>query len=147
MEENINKLHYLEKDFNQKMQKRYQFDLFERLMRKLQNEHDEKVIEITSNMIYQLEQIKHDDKISSKRYHQLFREVKKHVKNTYGYVEKGSVQGEYMALGIGFGLAFGSVFTLVNTAFIGIGLPIGIAVGLAIGASKEKELEKENKLY
>jgi hypothetical protein len=147
MEENKNKLSYLKNHFDQKKQKKYGFDVLERLMKKVEDKNDAKVLELAGNLLYQLDLMRKDDSIKAKMYFKLFNELKKHVKTEYGFVPKGTVQGEYMAMGVALGVAFGAAFTTINTAFIGIGIPIGIAIGLAIGSSKEKELEEQDKLY
>lgn len=147
MEENLNKLNYLRSHFDEKTQKKYGFDVLERLMKKLEDKHNPKVLELLGNILYQLDLMRKDSTIKKKIYHQLFNELKKYVKTEYGYVPKGSVQEEYMAIGIALGVAFGAAFMTINTAFIGLGIPIGLAVGLSVGNKKEKEFEEQNKTY
>jgi hypothetical protein len=74
--------------------------------------------------------------------------LKKTVRNTYGYIESGTLQNEFMSMGIALGLVFGATFAfIVNLALIDIGLAIGLAIGLIIGKERENKLEKEGKLY
>jgi hypothetical protein len=117
------------------------------LLKKTDLKDDELVSHLIDLMIDHLQAIKSGKIEKKQQYLKLFKELKKHVKEKYGYVQKGSVQGEYMSLGIAFGLMIGVAFSTINTAFIAIGLPIGVALGLSLGTQKEKELEKDDKLY
>jgi len=87
------------------------------------------------------------EKADYKKYKALIEEIKKHVKDKYGWLMKGDVTGQYMAMGVAFGLLLGAGFSAVNTAFIAIGLPIGIGLGVSLGVQKENALEDKGLLY
>jgi len=141
----INQLQILQKQFDEKSQKRYGMQNLVNLAKKLDEESDDFVMTRMTTLIDELKKIRSDN--SKKAYFNVYKDLKKYVKETYGYVPKGSVQEAYLTFGIAIGLLIGIAFIAVNTALLAVGLSIGVALGLSLGASKEKELEKENKLY
>lgn len=75
--------------------------------------------------------------------------ILKKVRETYGYINPGYYQTQWMAIGMAaFGLPMGVAFALAigNMAFMGIGLPIGMPIGMAIGLSKDKKAKDEGKM-
>jgi hypothetical protein len=146
MENIINQLALLSNQFTEKDRKKYGIENLINLANKLDNEQDEYVISQMTSLINKLKVVQ-SDKTSKKAYINNFKQLKNYVKKTYGYLPKGSVQEEYLAFGIAFGLLIGTGFIAVNPGLLAIGLPIGVALGLSLGTSKEKALEKENKLY
>jgi len=112
----------------------------------LDKEADDFVKSQMTLLIKELKAIQSENK-NKKDYFDVFKQLQKYVKETFGLVPKGSVKEEHLTFGIAFGLLIGVAFMAVNPAFIAIGLPIGVALGLSLGSSKEKELEKEDKLY
>lgn len=147
MEEKTNQLNKIIEQMTDKDKKKYSVENLINLLKKTDLKDDELVSHLIDLMIDHLQAIKSGKIEKKQQYLKLFKELKKHVKEKYGYVQKGSVQGEYMSLGIAFGLMIGVAFSTINTAFIAIGLPIGVALGLSLGTQKEKELEKDDKLY
>jgi len=147
MEEKTNRLNEIKEQMIEKDKKKYSIENLINLSKKPDLKDDDLVNHLIDLMIDHLQAINSGKTDKKQQYLKLFKELKKHVKETYGYVQKGSVQGEYMSLGIAFGLMIGVAFSTINTAFIAIGLPIGVALGLSLGTEKEKKLEKEDKLY
>lgn len=143
----INKISSFDFNTNQKKQKKLKIDLLISLLEKISDKKNDKVREYLDLMMKELSDIDKDELFDSKAYHKYFILLKKEVKDIYGYVPKGSVQEEYMAIGVGMGVAIGAALAISNVIFLAIGIPIGTAIGLTLGASKEKTLEKEGKLY
>jgi hypothetical protein len=111
-------------------------------------QHDNEDIEILlKETVDFLKSASDGDKTSVTNYKKHFSKLTKIVRKTYGYVAKGTIVGEYMAMGIALGVAFGAAFIAINPALMVIGLPIGIALGLSLGQNKEKEAEKDDLLY
>lgn len=137
----------IKKDTSVKERQKLHLETLENLLEIMKDKEDEGFDSRLDELFNILKEIHDKDKQDFKTYHKTFNALKKYVKDRWGFVPRGTVVGEYMAMGVGFGLAIGAAFTAINTAFIAIGLPIGIAVGLSLGSHKERELEKEGKLY
>ncbi|MBI9010555.1 MAG: hypothetical protein JEZ05_11080 [Tenericutes bacterium] len=133
--------------FDEKENKRFQTDLFFRLCEKVGEDDIEITTLVDDTFLLLSELSKVSEKEKLKAYYKTLALLKKKTKEKFGYIEKGSLQAEYMALGVGVGVALGAAFVTTNPAFIGIFMPIGLAVGLAIGKKKEDEAEKQEKTY
>jgi len=73
--------------------------------------------------------------------------LKKTVKKEFGYIAKGDIIAERMAIGVGFGVAIGAGLMAVNAAFLGVGIAVGVALGLSIGTTQEKKEEEKGNIY
>ena len=113
----------------------------------MENSEDEVSENLFKSLVEELDRIDVSNRKLNKSYYELYKQLKKHVKEKYGLIPKGAIQEEYLSYGIVFGLLIGSAFIAINPAFIAIGLPIGVSLGLSLGTSKEKKLEEEDKLY
>ncbi|HPD99594.1 MAG TPA: hypothetical protein PLB83_00025 [Bacillota bacterium] len=131
----------------EKLQKQLDLQLLVRLNEKLLEEQNENIELLLKETVDFLKIASSGDKAGRKAYKKQFNKLKKAVRTEYGYIPKGTLVGEYMALGIAIGIGFGSAFIAINPALMIIGLPIGVALGLSIGQNKEKEADSENKLY
>lgn len=133
--------------FTEKEKKNYKIDAAVRLFEKLAlDQKQEWEIDFNGLIKILIEKEMTDKQILKsfrKRYNALATEVRK----KYGYVEKGYLQGNAMALGIGVGVAIGSAFITVNSAFIGVGIALGVAVGLAIGSKQEQDAKTQGKQF
>jgi hypothetical protein len=138
MEEIISQLRIFQKTFDQKSQKKYGIQHQINLANKLDKKVDDFVKSQMTLLINELIAIQSENK-NKNEYFNVFKQLKKYVKATFGFVPKGSVQAEYLTFGIAFGVLIGVAFIAVNSVFIAIGLPIGVALGLSLGSSKEKE--------
>lgn len=147
MQEQYSLLKYYNSKLTEKQQRNFLFDELERLMNKLEPFNDSEFEGKINQVFKELKIILEDSKTKKKSYYKEFNELKSLVKEKYGFVPKGSVQGQYMGLGIAIGTGIGAGFISINPAFIGVGIPFGIVIGSAIGASKEKELNEQGKLY
>jgi hypothetical protein len=132
---------------SEKLQKQLDTQLLIRLNVKLLDDQNENIELLLKETVDLLRTASSGDKASRSAYKKQFNKVKKAVRTEYGYIPKGTLVSEYMALGIAIGIGFGSAFIAINPAFMFIGLPIGVALGLSIGQNKEKETDSENKLY
>ncbi len=74
--------------------------------------------------------------------------ITNHVLKNHGLVYKGYYTALYMSLGLIFGSALGTILMATgNTALYATGVGPGLAIGVAIGAAKEKQADKEGKIY
>lgn len=147
MEEQLNQVLYYKGHLNEKEVKRLDLNTLERLIIKVKIHQDSEIIQCLDQMINEIKLISTEPKTKKRSYYKKFNELGALVKAKYGYVSKGTTQSTYLAIGVSIGTALGVAFMGSNPAFIGIGIPIGVAIGVAIGSSKEKELEKQDKLY
>lgn len=143
----IERLNEVETCINDKLKRQLSLDSLRRLILKLSASEIDELSEQLKRLFDELESVVAMEKPKIKSYLKALNNVKKIVKDTYGYVAEGTIVGEYMAYGVAIGLMLGAAFTTLNTAFIAIGLPIGIAIGLSLGNSKESTLKKEGKIY
>jgi len=141
------KLNKIESSFSDKLKIKLKLETLRNLLNKIATNEDEQLNERLDRLFEELDEILKQDKPSLRTYLKKINDIKKYVKEKWGYVAKGTLVGEYMAMGMAIGLAMGTAFVSINPALISIGLPIGIAVGLSIGNHKENELEKEGKIY
>ncbi len=146
---NINRINLerMKHKFSEKQLKRLQVESFNRLVDKLDDIENPDIDRAIANVISLLDTVYQEDGIKPPEYLRAYKEVKKDVRKTYGYVQKGTISSEYVGIGVSIGVAFGAAFTTINPAFIGIGIPIGIAIGAALGNQKESEAEKDGKVY
>lgn len=82
-----------------------------------------------------------------KHYKKQHQALKAYVRRQFGFLVKGALLKEHLALGIGAGVAIGAVFSGVNAGFIAVGLALGVAVGTLTGNKKEKAEEAKGNLY
>jgi hypothetical protein len=147
MKEIIEQLTMFRSKIDEKNQKKLGINHIINLSQKMEDKEDEIVDGLFKSLVEQLNNMEFSDKNRNKSYYEDYKQLKKHVKEKYGLIPKGSIQEEYLSYGIVFGLLIGSAFIAINPAFIAIGLPIGVALGLSLGTNKEKKLEDEDKLY
>lgn len=140
------KINPIIENLDQKKNKKLQTDLFLRLCEKV-GEEDLEITAMVNDTFLLLTELSRSDTVKIKDYYKSLALLKKTARKKLGYIAKGSLQEEYMALGVGVGVAMGAAFVTTNPAFIGIFMPIGLAVGLAIGKKKEDEAEKSGKIY
>lgn len=143
----IETLDKVEQRLSDKEKRKLYLDTLRRLVNKTSSKEDDELTRLLEELFESLKSESNTENSYRKAYLKQFNHVKKYVKDTWGFVAKGTVVGEHMALGVGLGLVFGAAFSFINTGFIAIGLPIGIAIGLSVGSHKESELEKDGKLY
>jgi hypothetical protein len=148
MESLNKKLDSLSNDMNDKTKKSLSIEHLNNVLKKLDDNNitNQETLKLVHAQIDLLAQVK-DSKVNAKAYHKHYRQLKTHLKDTYGYIQKGSIQSEYMSLGVAFGLLLGAALMTLNTTYLAIGLPIGVAVGLSLGSAKENTLEAKDKLY
>lgn len=147
MEEQYRQIHYYRNHLNEKDVKRLDLDTLERLIKKVRVYEDAEIIQCLDQLINEIKLISKDPKTKKKVYFSKFNELGALVKTKYGFVAKGTTQSTYLAMGVAIGTGLGAAFMGSNPAFMGIGIPIGVAIGVALGTSKEKALEKEDKIY
>ena len=69
------------------------------------------------------------------------------AKKVFGIHEKGTIQAQYVGLGLVIGSAIGIALSNSNQAMLSVGIGVGIALGAGIGAQKEKQAADMDKLY
>lgn len=143
----IETLDRFEKRLSDKEKRKLHLETLRHLIHKTASKEDEELTRLLDDLFVSLKHISNADKKNTKAYLKQYDNVKKYVKDTWGFVAKGTVVGEYMAMGTGLGMLIGAGFSGINPALIAIGLPIGLAIGLSIGSQKEKDLEQDGKLY
>lgn len=143
----IEALNRSEKHLSEKQKQKLHLSTLRSLIKKTDSKDDKYLESLLADLFLELDKITAHQKPRLKPYLKQYANVKKYVKDTYGYVAKGTLVGEYMAIGMGIGLALGAGFSAINMALIAIGLPIGLAIGLSLGSQKEKDLEQDGKLY
>lgn len=132
--------------FDDKQLRKLKIPSFINLMNKLEDNCNDEIKRMIVNTIEELrvisKNILHDKSI----YLKMLKTIKKQVRKEYGYIEKGTLKNEYLAMGIGFGLLF-SALSIFDKTLIGIGLPLGFIIGSFAGTKKELAAQKEGKLY
>ena len=118
-----------------------------RLNDKLLEINDSEVEEMLQRITRLLKDISQGSVEDIKLYKKTFQSLKKLVRKKYDLIEEGTLQGEYMAMGVALGIAFGAAFSAIQVGLIGVGLPIGVAVGAGLGKQKEEEAKKKGKIY
>lgn len=156
LKQKIDYLHLRLSEVNDK-KKRHYMDLYHRILTILQErdllsgDNTAEVIAKIDATFYELKNYvdsNYEDKKLRKVYRKHVNELIFLMKRDFDLHPKGSLQSNYMAMGVALGSGVGaSLSATIGPAFISIGISMGIAIGLAIGSSKEKEAEKNNKLY
>ncbi|MTI49128.1 hypothetical protein [Sporosalibacterium faouarense] len=145
----IDNIVIVEKKLGEKESRKLQIKTLKNLIKKAHknNIKDEELIMKIKKLSNDLRLISEGRKDLRKSYNKNFQSLKEEVKKNYGYVPKGTYIGIYLSIGVALGSGIGVVFTSINPALISIGIGLGISIGVAIGSSKEKEAEKDGKLY
>jgi len=88
------------------------------------------------------------DKVAFKAYKKLYAKLKLKVKEAFNLEPIGSIQSQYMAIGIAIGTSIGvAISAATNPGMMSIGIAVGVAIGAAIGRQKEKEAKEEGRLF
>jgi hypothetical protein len=82
-----------------------------------------------------------------KHYIKQHKALKSYVRKHFGYLAKGDLLTEHVALSTGAGVAIGAALVGINAGFIAIGVAVGVAIGVATGNSKEKAEQDKGNLY
>ena len=131
----------------EKLVKKYQLEVFMNLIEKVKDKEDDELNRQIEYLLTTLSKFEVMPRTYERFYKRGFSALKSYVRKTFGYVAKGTIAGEHMALGVGIGIVFGALLSGVNAGFIGIGLALGAGLGIATGQSKEKEEEKNGNTY
>lgn len=137
-------------NFNDKEVKKLRLAIILRLLNKLNEEAivDEEIEQMVTKVIGSLDAIKNGDMNKIKDCNKLVRALIDYVRNTLGFVTKGTYPAIYMGIGMIIGSGIGVTFFMaINPAFMGLGTGAGIALGLGVGSMLEKKADKEGKLY
>lgn len=141
----MNDLKKLQENVSEKMSKKLDLDLWERIIKRFAefaSECDEcKRLELQYQDEIKDLLAKQDNilKADINKFHSLKSEVVTHLEKQHNLVPPDHYLGVYMSLGLSLGLLFG----LVVFDNVGIGLPLGLAVGVAIGSGKDKDAKKQ----
>jgi len=147
IEKYIAEIERLVSELDEKRFKKLQIQTLLNLIRKISEKQNEEIDQMLSNIVLYLQDVNHIESFQRHAYERQFSALKKTVRNTYGYVAKGDIPNEKMAIGIGIGVAIGAGLMSVNSAFIGAGIAIGVAVGLSLGSAQEKKEEENGNIY
>jgi hypothetical protein len=131
--------HQLDKD----RKKFLHLDILKRLIKILD---EEKLKEIQGDLdkLMELLKIVSEDysRQTRKEYLKQYQSIKSFLRSKYGYVQKGSFFGIYLAIFFPLGAAFGVVFKN-----IGLGLSLGLLAAAAFSLLFEKDAEKKGLTY
>ncbi len=131
--------------FDEKQIKKLHLEVLLNLLNKVNDIDDSELEDKISRVVRILGDLESSGTLKSKEYQKSFAELTKHIRTKYGYVAKGDIQSESVALGIGIGVVFGTLLISINAGFMAIGIAVGAGIGTAIGTRKEKaEYEKGN---
>ncbi|MBI9010726.1 MAG: hypothetical protein JEZ08_00735 [Clostridiales bacterium] len=117
------------------------------LSEKLEEMTDHEIESILLEVMSMVHESSRDEHFDMKPYRKKVKLVKELVIKKFDFHERGTIQSQYVAIGICLGSGIGAAFTSVMPSMIGAFSGIGIAIGVAIGTQKEKEAEKAGKLY
>lgn len=137
-------LDLITKDMDLKVLSKYHVNALLSLAEKLQDKEDET---IQSLMLEMKEALKNPSEMDRKKYSKDFVKLTSLVEERFGFKQKGSVQAMYTGIGIALGAGIGTALGSVISAGLAVGISIGLALGAGLGAQKEKEADKNNKLY
>lgn len=113
-------------------------------LEELTDQEIELLLQEVKNMVYESTR---EDQFNMKSYRKKVNSVKKIVIKKFDFHERGTIQSQYVGIGICLGSGIGAAFTSVMPSMIGAFSGFGIAIGVGIGIQKEKEAEKAGKLY
>lgn len=158
VEDKITKLRDMKLDLDSKQIKKLSIEELKNLLAKLidkqliDGSETAKDVEILINQVFDdLDDVIKSrvlNKVELKAYKKSYSTLVAKVKDVYNLVATGSLQSEYMGIGIALGTGIGvALMAATNPAFMSIGTGIGIAIGAGIGAQKEKEAKAEGRLY
>jgi hypothetical protein len=121
---------------------RYNFELVERIVLRLESLSDCKEC---TYFLYEYDSLLEDLKVNFQKYPNssyklLMKKVLLHLEKTHKLITPGHYANTYMTVGIALGLPFGAILSFLGQSqHMGIGLPIGIGLGLLIGYSFDKK--------
>lgn len=126
--------------------RRYNFDLLERIILRLESLSSCKECEY---FIYEFDFVLEELKVNFKkfpdsRYRSIMKKVLLHLEKTHKLTPPGHYANIYMTVGIAIGLPFGALLSFLGQSqHMGIGLPIGIGLGLLIGSGFDKKARND----
>lgn len=126
--------------------RRYNFDLLERIIIRLESFSSCKECEY---FIYEFDSVLEDLKVNFQKYpdnsyRSLIKKVLQHLEKTHKLITPGYYANYYMTVGIALGLPFGALLSFLGQSqHMGIGLPIGIGLGLLIGSGFDKKARND----
>lgn len=132
---------------DKKQRLKLQVQSFLNLLQKLKDNKDDEIRKQVALVVTHLSNFNNEATFKSKLYLKDFTSLKNLVKDKNGFIQKGELVNQSAAIGIAIGTAVGAGLMFVNSIFIAVGVAIGIAIGTVIGTDKEKELEKQDKIY
>lgn len=145
--EMIEEINNMKKKTDKKSWKRYNFELVERVILKLESFPD---CSECSELIDEYSYVIQDMKIESlttvpKRYTLILKKSKSHLQKKHKLIPEGYYTELGLTFGVSAGLIFGTVFSsaIGQTSLIGIGLPLGIGIGLSIGSYMDTKAKKD----
>ena len=133
-----------------KVSKKMQLDFVLRLIKKLmeRNIADDSLARSLEDLLRMAVDYSEGREPSIRYYRKQKSSITNYVLKNHGLVYKGYYTALYMSFGIIFGSAFGTILMSTgNTALYATGVGPGLAIGIAIGAAKEKQADKEGKIY
>lgn len=119
--------------------RRYNFDLLERIIIRLESFSSCKECEY---FIYEFDSVLEDLKANFQKYpdnsyRSLMKKVLQHLEKTHKLITPGYYANIYMTVGIAIGLIFGPLLSF-------LGLPMGIGLGLLIGSGFDKKARNDD---
>lgn len=149
MEKLKNDIISLMKGFNEKESKKLKIQQLLNLINKLddQNIDDKELFAKIEELISNLRSIKSGHNSSKKIYNKSYYKLKQKIQKDYGIIAKGTYVEMSLAIGMTLGISIGAAFVSFSSVFISVGMIVGMTIGIAIGSTKEKDVEKEGKIY
>lgn len=147
MNRHIDEINALVSQLDDKTIKKLQVETLLNLMTKIKDKVHPEIDQLVLDVTTTINGAKDLSSFQKNLYFKQFTVLKKTVKNEFGYVAKGDIVANTMAIGIGIGVAIGAGLMAVNPAFLGVGIAVGVALGLSIGTTQEKKEEEKGNIY
>ncbi|MCD4826362.1 MAG: hypothetical protein K8Q99_01120 [Acholeplasmataceae bacterium] len=146
MDKSVNKIKELTGNLSVKQNEKLHINSLLSLFEKIANIKDEELEKITAQIADSLETV-NESSFDVSNYKKSFEFLRRYVKQKHGFIAKGELIGQAMAIGSGLGVAIGAGLMTINTICLAIGIPIGISIGVTIGALQEQKAKEKGLLY
>jgi len=118
-------------------------DVLKRIIKALDEEKLKEIQEDLDKLMELLKNVSEDySRQTRKEYMKQYQSIKSFLRSKYGYVQKGSFFGIYLAIFFPLGAAFGVIFNN-----IGLGLSLGLLATAVFSLLFEKDAEKKGLTY
>lgn len=143
----LEEIRKLQEKIKSQKRKTYDFNLAERIVKRLDTFKDCKECVIFLNdLSIEIHKLKEESlKKTDPKYALLQKNITNHLLKEHKLITKGYYTAIYMCIGIAIGLSLGTAIAsaIRQMAYMSMGLPIGIGIGLAIGARLDAKAEKD----